>query len=290
MQVCLIPPKGLETFALHSDHHLALAMPELLENPAYVNVYERAYRGGDYIIVDNGAAEGARVTDAELFHAAEVLHAREIVVPDTLGDWFATVQQCNEFMSTNRMGLEQFEGNFMFVAQGKSRAQVEQAVRAVVQYDRVTTIGLPRNLIKFTLNQTIRIDVANWIERTYGERFKIHLLGVDAGNLKEITWASRYCAHVRSIDSSLPFNYAIAGRDLQRPSDAIQTINRPDQYFDRNWNAAAIRRALIISNIEAFKGWAGARKQRTRAASASAGKLSSVPAVQFGHEVRPEQD
>lgn len=288
MEVCLIPPKGLETFALHSHHHLALAMPELVDNPAYVSVMDRAHRGGDFIIIDNGAAEGARVTDAKLFAAAKVLHANEIVLPDTLGDWFLTMQQCNAFMAENRIGLEQFEGNFMFVAQGKSREQVEQAIRAVVRYDRVTTIGLPRNLIGYTQNQTIRIDVANWIESTYGERFKIHLLGVSAGNLREIKWAARYAGHIRSIDSSLPFNYAIKGRDLNRAADVMETINRPDQYFERNWNAAAIRRALIISNIDAFKGWAGARKQRTRAASASAGQLSGVPTVQFGHEVRSE--
>jgi hypothetical protein len=288
MEVCLIPPKGLESFALHSNTQLALAMPELLNNGAYVNVYDRAHRGGDYIIVDNGEAEGVRVSPAELFYAARVLHANEIVIPDVIGDWYGTIQRAKEFFEDNPGLVEAYDGNMMYVAQGKSRAHLEEAIRQAVQFDRITTIGLPRNLIKFTMNQTIRIDVANWVERAYGERFKIHLLGVSAGNLKEIKWASQYAGHIRSIDSSMPFNYAIQGRALSDAKDVMREVNRPDKYFERNWNAAAIRRALIIDNINTFKGWAGARKSRTRAASASAGKLSPVPAVQFGDEVRSE--
>jgi hypothetical protein len=60
---------------------------------------------------------------------------------------------------------------------------------------------------------------------------------------------------IRSVDSSLPFNYAIAGHYLD-PNGANKTeVKRPKDYFDINWFGKCDTNKVKF-NTGAFLNWA----------------------------------
>jgi hypothetical protein len=287
MKACLIPPRGLEGYALHSRFHLALALPELMRNTDYVTTYQRAARGNDYTILDNGEAEGARVSAKELFEAAQLIGASEIVLPDVIGEVDDTTKRTRGFLVRYEEELGPY--NLMGVAQGKNEAELQKCIEYYSKYAAITTIGIPRHIIRRMDKSTARVDLANWIKAEFENRFTIHLLGVDPYRLREIAWAAKYASHVRSIDSSLPFNYALMSAHLNNGAPAI---TRPGRYFEKNW-ATVVTRDLVLANIGVFKGWAndtesGSGSRRGRVPEASGSGVREVPAVQFVDEVRTE--
>jgi hypothetical protein len=275
MKVALIPPRGLESYALHSRFHLALALPELLQNKAYVSVYERAANGGDFIIVDNGEAEGNRCTPEELLAAARVLRATEIVLPDVIGEGPETYKRAKKFV--DKYGEEVQGYKLMGVAQGANVSKFMACIDLLATIPGVTTIGIPRHSISRCQNMATRIDLANWVRDTYKKRFEIHLLGVAPTYLPEIRWAAKYASHVRSIDSSAPFNYAMNKKHLS----GMETVARPDKYFEKNWSMA-VPRTLVLANIQTMKEWASDRE------AAPPSQVRDLPTEHPGDEVRPQ--
>lgn len=249
MQVGLIPPKGLENFALGSNFHLALASPKLMARKTYGGMYTRAGRLGDYVILDNGAAENDLVSDYDLLAAAGMIHASEVVAPDVIRSSAGTIKRTTNFV---RVGQPRYK--LMGVPQGINLPEFRKCVKAFADLEEIRVIGIPRHMIATIKHKAIRIDFANWVVETYPGRFEIHLLGTDPTWLAEVKHASKYAPHIRSVDSSLPFNYAIAGHRLDT-TDAI--VWRPDLYFDRDWNGK-VDPKLVRQNVETLLEWAGA--------------------------------
>jgi hypothetical protein len=276
MFAALIPPTGLESYALHSNFHLALPLPKLLRNISYVRTYQRAADSGEFVILDNGMAEGVKVHPDSILEAAHLLRVKEIVLPDVLRHASDTVEAVERFYAKYNSRLEGY--NLMAVAQGITMPEFRGCVHHFANQDHITTIGIPRLMMGTLNNGSARIEFANWIEEKYPGRFLLHLLGADANYRKEIKWAAKYAEHIRSTDSSMPFNYALAGRSL---SDHPAVINRPEGYFDRSW-AGKVNVAFVKANIDTYKGWVDGRD-----ASASNGELPGVPTVQRAHKVRP---
>jgi hypothetical protein len=136
----------------------------------------------------------------------------------------------------------------MAVAHG-TRVQVRQLIEAYADFQRIEVIGIPRALVT-EQNKAERIDLANWIERHFPERFRIHLLGASEFWPKEIYSAVRYAPHIRSVDTSMPFNYALLGESLNAPHPVA--IKRFDRYFE---NARDFDLKLVGENIQTMQGW-----------------------------------
>src|SRR5882757_5645454 len=98
MRAALIPPKGYEDYALNSNIHLVLPLPPLIQNMKYLDVYQRAQRRGDFVILDNGCAEGQLVSGHHLLNVARAIRAHEIVAPDVMGDAAATLTATTNFI------------------------------------------------------------------------------------------------------------------------------------------------------------------------------------------------
>jgi hypothetical protein len=276
MKVAFIPPRGLESYALHSRFHLALALPELLQRAAYTDVYQRAANGGDFIIVDNGEAEGNRCSPQQLLDAARVLRASEIVLPDVIGDGPDTYKRAKKFV--DKYGEEVQGYSLMAVAQGDNISKFMACIDLLATIPGVTTIGLPRHSLSRCRSTAARIDLANWIRETYRKKFAIHFLGVAPTYLPEIKWAAKYAAHVRSIDSSAPFNYAMNKELLT----SMKTVVRPERYFEKNWSMA-VPRDLVLENIRIMKEWAS-----DRGAPPPPSEVRELSAEHPGDEVRPK--
>lgn len=253
MEAALIPAKGLEIYALRSTFHLALATPETLNNPFYVGAYRRAASRGDYIILDNGAAEGQAAPDKQIIDAAKVLRAQEVVAPDVIRDSQATVSRTKTFCSKFESDL--VGTKVMAVVQGNKLASFRTCVDNLARISKVKIIGIPRHAIDTLDSKAARIDLANWIMEAYPLRFGIHLLGTNPKWLHEIKAAVNYSPHVRSVDSSLPFNYTIQHTRL---SSTTKTFSRHPRFFTMDWSRD-VPANLLRDNIQTFMEWAGAK-------------------------------
>lgn len=247
MQLCLIPPHGLEQVALRGSQHLVLAQ---IKHEQYANVYQQAWSRGDYLILDNGANEGEPVGDFALMARAAELGAREIVIPDVLGDMTETLRRARQFWSNlQEMTYPVTSYGYMAVVQGKTLDELLDCAYVYTHMKRVTTLGIPRHLISTIGPKSIRVTVAKTIYARYGHRFQIHFLGTNAEWPDEVLYASREVPFVRSVDTSMPFNYTLAGRALEVNATPV---NRPDDYFTK-WHVPD--RTLLDMNISTIQRW-----------------------------------
>lgn len=269
MKVALIPPRGLENYVLQSRFHLALAIPVLMRHKVYVDTYKRAARLGDYVILDNGLAEGMPAAAETIIEVAKTMQAKEVVLPDAMRSTTQTLNLSRAFLANNPTLLGS-GARLMGVTQGETWQDLLRAVAGFAEMPAVGTLGIPRHLLTTTDRSAIRIDLANWIADNFPGRFKLHLLGTNVTWLAEVYCVKKYAPHVRSVDSSLPFNYALLGRKLEPTG---QTVQRPEKYFEEDWSQR-VDRALLKDNIDTFMNWAGANDPE-----ASSGKLQPMSAA-----------
>lgn len=241
MKVALIPARGLENYALLSRFHLALAIPELMARRPYSGMYKRAIRLGDYVVLDNGAAEDRTADEFTLCQAAEDLACQELVLPDVMCRMQQTINAVTRFLTSHPNGMLK-----MAVVQGTLMNDLRSCISRYTEMPGIDVVGLPRHLVTTTERASTRIDLANWIEKTYPGRFQIHLLGTNPAWLKEVAAAAKYAAHIRSVDTSLPFNYALAGKTLR---DTDVQITRPEGYFNQDWSGRIDAR-ILRDNIQ----------------------------------------
>lgn len=247
MYGCLIPPKGQDSRMSIGKGVLALA-PQILED----NVYSKnvATLGlGRFLIVDNGAAEHVDITPLSLDTAARRVGAQEVVLPDELGDADETYKKATAYLRE----YPQTVG--MAPVQGKSLNELQKLVDAFASIPQIKTLGIPRLLMGVPgLNRSIRIDLANWIHLRYYSRFAIHLLGTNPLWCSEVKAAAKYAPHIRSCDTSAPYNYALAGRPLN--DGLAKPVHRRPDYLktDRRQLSAEVLK-LVTYNETVFLAW-----------------------------------
>lgn len=248
MKLALIPPKGLERFALRSKLQLTLAQ---IHRGPYQDVYKEARDRGDFIILDNGANEGVPVGDGLLMQMAQMYRATEVVVPDVLRDRGKTLQRARRFFQNMiEMGYPTKPYRFMGVAQGQTLEEVQSCIEAYSHIRHIRTIGIPRHLITTLDEETARIRLAKFVFRHFEKRFKIHFLGTNPQWLEEIAYAAHQVPFVRSVDTSAAFVYAIDGKKIEAGCPAI---TRQIGYFENGWN---INPSILEDNIQTLRRWA----------------------------------
>jgi hypothetical protein len=246
VKVALIPPRGWENyFADSTGIQMTLALPELFGYPAYVPAIANVRRRGDYIIMDNGAAEGKPLPSRQINTYADMIGANEIVLPDALGDANVTLAKTRHFLRVNYLP----KMKYMAVVQGTTPKEIQNLILQYDPDDRITTLGIPRDMMTRLESKSARIDLANWICTNFPNRFEIHFLGAHAAWPQEVKAAAKYC-EIRSTDTSLPFNFAIAGEDLKLSK---QRIVRRSSYFV---NLRDAHPDLVKRNIETYLEWA----------------------------------
>lgn len=267
MKVAFIPPLGWEKYFLASTGiQMALALEHLMATPQYVNVLRDRADLGDLVIVDNGEAEGQRSPGSIVAQFAQRLHASEVVLPDVMGDRHLTIQRVTTFFASRP---NYWPGTqYMAVVQGKTLQDYQVAVNYFAAFqvatltdspiNPITTIGIPRNMCKVLGAPSARIDLANWIEAEYPGKFQIHMLGASAAWPLEVKYAAKYAPHIRSIDTSLPFNYALRGQLLEMVTGTVEEpIGRHEGYLVGRMPKVHGRH--VNRNLEVFKRWAEGR-------------------------------
>lgn len=260
MKLGLIPPRRYEEYALYSDFHLALGIPECTLYNAYTQTYKDAAARGDFVIVDNGAAEGAELDMQYVMRWARDIKANEIVLPDHINNRERTITAIERFFEgwgTDPQAWVERPFRYMAVIHATSvRTAYNMATMLADRYPQIKTLGIPRSICATIGRRQARIDVANDLASKLTNRFQLHFLGANPNWIMELYYAAKYAPHVRSMDTSAPFNYAIAGEDVF----SKKVITRPTGYFRA---VRTIDAGLIKSNIETMKAWANAEATPT---------------------------
>lgn len=243
MKLALIPPYSQMNSIFRTNYQLVL--PEHLANRDYQTAYMTARRNGDYLIMDNGAAEGELLSPGQLRSMALGLMVNEIVVPDVLGDMYATLKMAKEFF---QFGVDP-RFKYMGVVQGKSLDECCACVEAFYSdHGNITVLGIPRHLIHTTGNKKIRAELATYIYGSY-PGYQIHLLGTNPSYIKELR-ENAYEFHracVRGVDTSAPFNYAWGSKSMLNGD----YCGRPEYYFEINLPTTQ----ALDYNIQLLKAW-----------------------------------
>lgn len=218
-----------------------------IEDNDYYCTY--AYLEDDhYMIIDNGAAEGSSVSDRDLIRAASRMGADEVVVPDVLRDFRATVSRVEAFFNEGSYLDLSPATRFMVVAQGSTITGVKKCIDLYMDSFDDTVLGIPRHLLTTLDTKLARVYVLNYIQDKYPDT-TVHLLGTNTVWTREVMFIAKEFPWVRGIDSSMPYNYAIAGKRL----DDLHQVDRPEKYFDYVHN---VDEDLLWHNINVFMEWA----------------------------------
>jgi len=243
--MALIPPRGYEKTALWSDIHLVLPLPSLTRNMDYIRMYDFARKRGDYIILDNGCAEGSLVSPKDLMLFAQVIRPHEIVAPDILDDAQGTWDLTSKFFSDGPEDVRDY--NIMAVLQGKSVQERMSLLEAFASIPEITAIGIPKIIVRQP-GSTIRLTTAMAIEAAYPNRFQIHLLGLNKAFPTEIRDVA-FPHWIRSMDSAQPYKVTEADHMLSaRPYAA-----RRSDYFEQ---VKTVDMELLKANVGLARKWA----------------------------------
>lgn len=267
MKLALIPPLAALEQTKRTNYQLML--PHLLTDDKYYRTYREHCNDPDqFVIFDNGEAEEVKLNWNALLEWADIMKPDEFVIPDSIGELDATIQLAQHFLQEWASMLPP-QVQLMFVAQGQNYAEVCRSIQWAASRGRITTIGIPRHLIKTTGDRMIRMRLVEYIQRVNQEQFfnhpplQIHLLGASPLWVFEAEIAGHFLGgKIRGMDTSMPFVYGLEGVriDEERPGQ----ISRQKDYFNRQPSKGADnftkwhRRAQIRStedNIQTMLRW-----------------------------------
>lgn len=246
MQLALIPPLSRLDDLKLTNYQLAL--PHLLRDKGnYSCAYREAADRGDYVILDNGAADSGLWPWKELLVLAENINATEVVLPDVIGypnKTWALVEKVWKDRDTSR--------RYMYVIHGRDIG-VLVAHALIAQDMGVHTIGIPRHLVT-SLRFDARIRVAEALLQARPrnkQHYDIHFLGTNPHWMQEVKFAEEILpGEIRGLDTSAPYVYAWKGLTLASDEE----VKRPEWYFDHrypSYNSAA------YEEIARLKRWCG---------------------------------
>lgn len=269
MKLALIPPISWLSTSEVTNYQLML--PHLLQDHSYASHYRAlAKRKDQYVILDNGAAEGQdKFTNAQLVGIGIYGQVDEVVVPDVLRDQVETLNRMSQFFDDvwgDRLRNDAFNGDdvrrlkFMGVAQGATYKEVKDCIDMMMELhgERLHTIALPRHLLETTGDATIRISLAQEIFHDYSGPqggIRIHCLGASPMYAMEMLELGKQ-GIVDGMDTSMPYNWAYNDSYLNE-AFLLKTgtpIRRPPRYFSRparNFDTDALH-----YNIGKCKRWA----------------------------------
>lgn len=235
------------------QYHMCLA--HLVKDQRYQEHFAKMASEGRFVLMDNGAAEGAQLKPDALIEMYQKIHPTEIVLPDTLYEMGSTVQKTRAFLyRLEELGIED-KYRTMAVPQGKTLAEWEACARIFVKDTRINSIGVSKFLNICTQDRYARVKacdiLANLIKEYKRSDLEVHLLGCDEGPLI-VRMIHQAHTFVRGCDSAFAYLQAQAHKmmtldDDKRPEGIIDFINGEKQ-------------PGFVAYMNNFNEFAGARK------------------------------
>ena len=220
----IVPVPHLEQI---EKNHYHMCLAHLVDNKEYAKFYRRMSENGKFVLMDNGAAEGAQLPVGELLEMYETINPTEIVLPDTLNDCVDTLRKTLAFVHE----YKELPYRFMGVPQGKDFDEWCACVEVMLREPRINTIGVSKFLNIATGCEDIRFHACAYIERVAEaldrRDIEIHLLGCDEGP-GLVHGIQDLFPRVRGCDSAFAFIAAQANVEIteetERPEGEIDFI------------------------------------------------------------------
>lgn len=222
----IVPVDQLEDVA-NNHYHMCLAHLVIQDNPMakkYTEFYRRMSNEGKYVLMDNGAAEGAQLSFNDLIETYKEIGPAEIVIPDTLNDANDTLAKMFDWLKLIDVPCKQ-----MAVPQGKDFEEWKACAYIMMQERRINTIGISKFLNITTGDATIRYAAACYLDavaRKLGRNdIEYHLLGCDEGP-HFVGCIQKISKRVRGCDSAFAYIATKAGVDIDSKT------KRPEGHID----------------------------------------------------------
>jgi len=264
MKVChIVPADYIEVCNQNSSMHLLIA-PEVLKNKKYQETYkERSLKGG-FIIMDNGAFEyGNAFPLYDVIKAAELVQAKELVLPDCYLDSAVTIKRvnqalsellCNKYTSPIVQSL-----SLMAVPQGNTMESYVECFSELLRIYEIDTIGFSYGAINEAFKGWklpecfLRPTVISYLNSRFNfSKYdkKFHCLGI-GGHPIEISFLKLF-EFVRSVDSSKAFICGLEGIDIGNvlPAKYVPP-KRPEDYFNILVSENTLN--LVLKNIKTME-------------------------------------
>lgn len=199
-----------------------------------------------YVILDNGAAEGEMVNTPTLLEVVRDYKPDELVLPDVIGDSVGTVAAIHKFMEATQKDRPNCK--LGFVAAGKDKDEALKTVLSVLESfsDELDVIYIPRSLVTKDAKHA-RLELASDIVQITDK--PIHFLGTNPLWIEEVKYAG-VSEMVRGVDTSAPFNYAAHGAWIFEEN---MHVKRPDGYF--NYESHMFDKGILGLNITRILEW-----------------------------------
>ena len=231
----IAPPEYLnEIHYARLSYHMALGQ-ELIRNVAYCDWYRWRHNRGDFIIVDNGAAEPGdeRIPFEAVLDAAEYVHADEVIMPDVLYNGYSTIALTTDPGVLTNVPVR----SRMIVPQGTCFEEWVECYEGIAEKIQFRSIGVAKHLEKTA--QGGRAAIIRWLHnQRWTEVVDIHLLGIWEDPIAEIRRTSDAWCGIRGIDSGAPIAYAQQGLSIDSAG-----------HYSLDWVADASR-TIIKENIK----------------------------------------
>lgn len=241
----IVPVAYLDLIA-ERDYHLIL--PQLVrEYPDYATAYRKAE---GFKILDNGEAEGQQGDPELLFGIANDVHAHEIVVPDTLQNFEATVGQVGAFAE---LAKRHPKYSYMAVLQGSELADLTACLVYFEEQTWINRLAFPR-IWGPSFHRGLRAAMGESMAEEIQRHFQgVHCLGGNAFAREPVLLHSMPGLNpIGGIDTSMPAAAALAGIPLDK---VIVAPPRPEVFFEAEYNAET--HDLMKYNIRVYDMWCG---------------------------------
>lgn len=210
-----------------NQYHMCLAhlVKESFEYGVfYANLKDK--NKGHFVLMDNGAAEGAQLDPHQLVDMYGRINPDEIVLPDTLYDGSETIQKTMNFLEC----YSYLPYRMMAVPQGHTLEEWLACAEVLVQESRINSFGVSKFLNIVTGDKWIRMYACRELQKLFDKYnrndMEVHLLGCDEGPL--VVGAIRDAfPFVRGCDSAFAYIATQAKQDI-----SFSSTGRPKGEID----------------------------------------------------------
>lgn len=240
------------------DRPILFALAHMLTDGDYAQYFRAACKYA-YVILDNGAYEGTSLPLEHLVYLTKHYGFKEFALPDKLRDDKATFEMTTKALKaifTRFSYLRDQKVQLMVIPQGNSIVRWAACAQMLVEeymllfpYWRFT-LGIPKVTAEFVGGRGKLLEKHVLpLQAKFG--FDIHLLGISetVDQLRMI--ASKYGAHIRSIDSARPFVWAVNNQQVSVIHEPTDYPRRAEKYFEAEYTD--LQKILAESNVSAYE-------------------------------------
>ena len=230
MNLAIIQPTStLGSIGAWNNYHLCLAQ-QVLKDPEYTEFFRDLKEiRGDFVILDNGKAEGVSLTDEELMEAVRRLNPNVVAAPDIIGQGAESLEATHNFLDWFTLDSEVAVMGIPHL-DGQDVKSFYENFKILDRDSRISMIGISKYAVPKGLS---RDDLIDGIDTT---ATPIHLLGLSQmdGVLEPLMYEGS-ALPIIGIDSSHYYLHAVE-HTHQPPTgwQSSQILKRNENFMEMN--------------------------------------------------------